>query len=225
MTLAKILIVEDDQSLANQIKAVLHSKSYSVEHCPDGTSALGRLEEQAFDLVVLDLVLPDLDGLAILEKYRALGGNARVLVISGRAGTDDKIAGLQFGADDYLAKPLDLRELFLRVETLLKRSREFVSEKLTFEDIQMDTLARRVSKSSIEIILVQQEFVLLEFLLRYPNRVFSPKDLLRTVWGGRGSVATVRTHVKMLRKKLDAAGGKSLIKTIQGFGYCLSNEW
>ena len=222
---AKILLVEDDAQLAVGVQTWLNDESHEVDWCQTGEESLNKLAKQHYDLIILDIGLPDMTGFELCRLYRDQGGKARILVLSGCTSLDDKITGLEAGADDYVPKPFDRRELSLRVAAMLRRSLEFADDTMHFEDIDMNLASHQVSRAGQPLRLVPQEFALLEFLMRNPNRVFSAEELLRTVWQGGGSIDTVRTHIKTLRKKLEQNGKRPVIRTIQGVGYSLTVEW
>jgi DNA-binding response OmpR family regulator len=221
----RVLIIEDDSELANTIAQWLQQESFTVKVCQRGKEALNLLEREQFDIILLDILLPDAHGLDICKTYRQSSGTGRILILSACAETDDKIAGLQIGADDYLTKPFDMRELLLRISTLLRRSLEFRNETLVFEDVEINPSVHKATRGGKDLKLCPQEFALLEFMMHRPNHVFSSEILLKGVWHGSGSVDTVRTHIKNLRKKLEKDGQKQLIRTIQGVGYSLTIEW
>lgn len=222
---AKILVIEDDLQLAEDLCGWLCSETYEVISKASAEESLVLMLEQPFDLIVLDIGLPGMTGFELCRHYRGRGGESRILILSGAAGIDEKIEGLKAGADDYMAKPFDGRELSLRVAALLRRSLEFTDELLQFEDIELNLRSHQVVRSGEALRLVPQEYALLEFLMRSPNRVFRADELLRSVWNGGGSIDTVRTHVKTLRKKLEKNSQRPVIRTIQGVGYSLTVDW
>lgn len=219
--MARVLVVEDDADLAEGIEQRLTFEHYTVEVTGNGADALEMLKIYQYDLVVLDWNLPELTGVDICRRFRAQGGVTPILMLTGEADIAHKEAGLDSGADDYLTKPFEHRELLARVRALLRRPREFQGEKLTAGGIVMDLETRSVTKDGKEIHLKPLEFMLLEFFMRNPNRVFSQEALLERVWppGTDASNENVRTYIKTLRKQIDRPQGESLIRTIYGAGY------
>lgn len=224
--MAKILIVEDEVDLADLVKGWLVKDHHLVEIAADGIDALIKMETSKYDVVLLDLMLPSMDGLEILKKYRKGGGSAGVIMITARSHVDDKEVGLDAGADDYLTKPFQLKELAARVRAVLRRNHSPVSDVLKFRDLTIDPHEFRVLKGDEEVHLLPKEFRLLEFLVRHPNQVFSAEELLASVWESDTDALldTVRGHITRLRKKLDSEGMSSIIATVYGVGYKLGPE-
>lgn len=223
--MASVLIIEDDPTLYQPVKDWLILENYIVEIQESAESALNALATSDFELMVVDVILPGITGYEFCKSYRARGGKARILIVSGKSETDDKLAGLSAGADDYIAKPFDVREVVARLKVLSRRSLQLAHEPLEFEDVSVDVSAHKAYRAGAELNLGPMEFALLEFMIKQPNQVFSGDDLLRCVWEGKGSVDTVRTHIKTLRKKLELPGQIPLIRTIHGVGYCFTSEW
>lgn len=221
--MAKILVVEDEEDLASVVRDWLVRDNHTVEIVDDGEAALESLIIHKFDLVVLDLMLPKLNGLEICRRYRAKGGDAHILMLTAQSSLDDREAGLDIGADDYLPKPFELRELVARVRALLRRPFARVPEIVTLGDLEIDTRQARVTKSGIEVKLVPKELDLLLFLVRHSGQPFTAEALLERVWSSSATPLpeTVRTHVKTLRKKIDTPGKPSVITHVPGFGYKL----
>ena len=225
--MSKILLVEDELDLSNQIRDWLTRDHHMVEVADNGETAYHQLRVSKYDVIILDWQLPGLSGLDICKKYRALGGRSPVLMLTARSTVDDKEAGLDAGADDYLCKPFHLKELSARVRALIRRSSGGqAANVLQLKDIALDPSARRVSKGLAEIRLEPKEFALLEFFLRNRNIVFSADALLDRVWESDTSVSpdSVRTYIKALRKKLDVASEPSIITTVHGLGYRLEDN-
>lgn len=220
--MCKLLIVEDDSDEVSVLQDWLTEAGHSIEVALDGATAQQKLLNSAYDVVILDLLLPDLNGLDICLDYRRQGGSARIIVLSGKSSTLDKEKCLDAGADDYVTKPVDLIELSARIRALMRRTLTITSRTLSSFDLVMDLDCFKVTRGGIEINLLPQEFALLEFLMRYPNRVFSPETLRVRVWRGSSTMDTVRTHIKTLRKKIDRPDLPALIKTIHGIGYALT---
>ena len=219
--MGKLLLVEDELDLANQIKDWLQREHHHVEVADNGQTAADLLRFSLFDLIILDWQLPGLTGLELCKQFRGRGGKTPVLMLTARAGIDDRERGLDSGADDYLCKPFHLKELSARVRALIRRAAGATNNILQAGDLQLDPLARRVSKDNLEIHLEPKEFALLEFLMRNPNVVFNADALVTRVWESDSEISpdSVRTYIKVLRKKLDQ---KDLITTLHGLGYRLN---
>jgi DNA-binding response OmpR family regulator len=223
---AKILIVEDDVALAAVAKKWLESSRHSIEQADNGPDALALLKHYEFDVVILDIGLPGINGIQVLKEFRSYGGKVPILVLTANDTIVDKEIGFAAGADDYLTKPFDLRELSLRVEALLRRPPELKSQTLSCGNITLDTSSGKVHKNGVELTLLPTEHALLEFFLRFPNHVFSIDDLLNHVWKS-DSVATsngVRTYIARLRKKIDDEDKPSMLATVHGLGYRLESK-
>jgi two-component system OmpR family response regulator len=218
----RVLVVEDDPEVAELIRSALLMEGFRVEAESLGRAALERMAKEPFDVVVLDIMLPDMDGLAVCEHMRSKGMETGVLFVSARGDIGDKVAGLRAGGDDYLPKPFALEELIARVEALGRRLRAAPDARLVFEDVVMDTWEHRVFRSGKEVTLTATEFALLKELMSSPRRVFTKAELLERVWGidFDGAPNLVETYISYLRKKLDALG-PPVIQTVRGVGYCL----
>jgi DNA-binding response OmpR family regulator len=221
--MAKVLVVEDDRSLLVELKQWLEVENYVVETAWDGRKALELLKAYHYDLIVLDWDLPYVNGLELLRDLRQRRDTTPVLMLTGKVEIEEKESGLDFGADDYLTKPFQFRELSARLRSLLRRASGLSESVLKVGGIAMDCSAKRVVAGSQEIKLLPKEFALLEFLLRHPDQVFNAESLLSRVWSSdsEASINTVKTYVYMLRKKLAAVGFSEFIQTAHGFGYKL----
>ncbi|MEU2775077.1 response regulator transcription factor [Streptomyces sp. NPDC007162] len=218
---ARILVVDDDPTVAEVVAGYLDRAGHLVDRAGDGPTALTRAAAHWPDLVVLDLMLPGMDG---LEVCRRLRGRAPVPVImlTARGDEDDRIMGLEVGADDYVTKPFSPRELVLRVESVLRRSHpSSAAHVLTAAGLALDTGARRATKNGTELALTLREFDLLAFFLRHPGRAYGREDLMQAVWGWDfGDLSTVTVHVRRLRAKVeDDPARPRLIRTVWGVGY------
>ncbi len=224
--MAKLLLVDDDDELTTVLSEWLAGEGNIVECANCGEDGLSRLKLYQYDLVVLDVGMPDIDGFEVCRRYRMAGGMLPVLMLTGKANINDKTEGFDAGADDYLTKPFHPKELNVRIKALMRRPSQLVSEHLTSSYVNMDTGARRVLVQGDEVKLLPQEFALLEFFMRHPNRVFSSDEILDKVWSNEKDTAndTVRVHVNKLRKKIDREGLPSLIRTIHGSGYILDQD-
>ncbi|MBK7749968.1 MAG: response regulator transcription factor [Candidatus Obscuribacter sp.] len=223
--MAKILVVEDETDLAELVKNWLAKDHHLVESVSNGLDALIRMETNKYDVVLLDMMLPTLDGLEILKRYRKAGGSAGVIMLTARAHVDDKELGLDAGADDYLTKPFQLKELAARVRAVLRRNHVPTQDVLKFRNLVIDPQEFKVLKGESDVHLLPKEFRLLEFFVRHPHQVFSAEDLLSSVWESdtEALLDTVRGHITRLRKKLDSPGEASIIATVYGVGYKLGD--
>lgn len=223
--MAKILFVEDDTDLAGGVIAHLKTEKHVVEHCVDGESAIASLAVYNYDLLILDFMLPDINGDKLCRRFREEKVDAPILMLTGQTSIENKERGLDAGADDYLTKPFDLRELSARIRALLRRPALAATNLLTTKDLTLDAACARVIRAGKEIRLQAREFALLEFLLRHKGHVYSAEDLLDRVWtsDSESSPEAVRQTIKRLRDKIDIAGEKSLISTIVNIGYSIEN--
>lgn len=222
--MARVLVVEDDPAVASELQDWLADAGYSVDHAAEGIIALNRLFSVSYDLIVLDLMLPDMSGLELCREYRKQGGSGRVIVVSGKSSTQDKESCLDAGADDYMTKPADLIELAARVRALMRRTLTISTRTISSGDLELDLDTYKVTRAGAELSLLPQELALLEFFMRHPNKVFSADTLRIRVWRGNSSLETVRTHIKTLRRKLELGNLPQLIKTVHGIGYALHSE-
>jgi two-component system OmpR family response regulator len=216
-----ILLVEDDQSIADEVRDDLISRGYVVEHIGDGAGALRAVQAHHFDLLIVDRLLPGLDGLAVIERLRALGIRTPVLVLSALSAVDDRVRGLKAGGDDYLSKPFAFMELAARVEALLRRPIEVRETVLRVGPLEMDLIDRTVRRGERELDLLPREFKLLEYLMRRPGQLVTRDMLLEDVWHYRFLPQTnlVDVHIGRLRRKLDGSGEAPLIHSVRGAGF------
>jgi DNA-binding response OmpR family regulator len=221
--LSKVLIVEDDISIANVVKDALSDNKYNVDMVHNGADARAYLSSVQYDLIIFDWQLPDCSGIELCNEFRAGGGAAPVLFLTGRNTVPDRITGLDSGADDYLTKPFDVRELLSRVRALLRRPPSVTYKTIKTRNIELDPVNHTVTMAGGELKLYPKEFSLLELFMRSPQRVFSPDDLLSKVWptDSDASIETVRTTILRLRQKVEADPENPLIRTIRGVGYRL----
>jgi two-component system OmpR family response regulator len=217
----RLLLVEDDDALAGVLRRALVEDGYAVDRADRIVEACHLLDVNAYDLVVLDLGLPDGDGLRVCAHVRATASPVPILVLTARDGLSDKVAGLDAGADDYLTKPFDYPELAARVRALLRRPGEDRSPVLTAGDIRLDPASRRVWHGAITVPLTAREFALLEYLLRRRGQVVPRTDLIEHVWDANydGLSNVVDVHVASLRRKLGLPGAPAPIETVRGVGY------
>jgi len=221
--MAKILLVEDDLVNAGLVRDYLKHEQYTVDEAHDVSEAQGFLSAYQYDLLVLDWLLPDGSGIDVLKKFRDDGGLAPVILLTGKGHVSDKEVGLDAGADDYLTKPFEVRELSARIRALLRRNPLAQGNVLACGNITLDIKRACLTRDGEEIKLLPTEYALLEFLMRNQERVFSPGALLLHVWKSDSDATEngVRTYIARLRQKIDTQGKPSLIKTIHGLGYKL----
>jgi two-component system response regulator MprA len=217
-----VLVVDDDEGISAALRRALEYEGLRVSLAKDGYSALDEIRRHAPDLVVLDLMLPGLDGLEVCQRLRAERSGTLVLMLTARDAMADRVRGLDAGADDYLIKPFAYEELLARVRALLRR-RVPASGSLTFGDLVLDPSAREVHRAGRAIDLTAQEFDLLHHFLGHPRQVLSRAQLLDAVWGLPAATASnvVDVYVGYLRNKLEAAGEPRLLHTVRGVGYVL----
>jgi two-component system response regulator MprA len=221
----KVLVVEDDPAVRNSLSRALRLEGYEAELHDEGGSAIRSLQVAAPDAILLDLQLPDVDGLEICRRIRASGDRTPVLMVTARDAVDDRVAGLDAGADDYLVKPFDLAELFARLRALLRRRgpAEGEVDVLRFEDLSLDLATRDAHRGERTFTLTRVEFDLLELLLRHPRQVLTREVILDRVWGYNFDTGTnsLAVYVGYLRRKLEGGGEPRLLQTVRGVGYVL----
>jgi DNA-binding response OmpR family regulator len=223
----RLLLVEDDIEIQSFLRRSLEEAGYQVEAAPDGKTAERLARERTFDILIVDLGLPDQDGIGLILRLRQMGVAAPVLILSARRSVDDRVRGLEQGGDDYLTKPFALAELLARLRNLLKRNiPPGESTRLRVMDLELDLLRREATRGGQPLQLTQQEFVLLEYLCRNAGRVVTRSMILDKVWGMRIQPDTnvVDVHIYRLRGKVDGAGQQPLIRTMRGVGYVLKDR-
>jgi DNA-binding response OmpR family regulator len=223
-----LLLVEDEVDIQSFLRRSLEEAGYEVDVASDGKTAERLAVDNDFDILIVDLGLPDQDGISLILRLREMGVRAPVLILSARRSVDDRVRGLEQGGDDYLTKPFALAELLARIRNLLKRNSVTGGEttRLRVLDLELDLLRREASRGGETLQLTQQEFVLLEFLCRNAGRVVTRSMILDKVWGMRIQPDTnvVDVHIYRLRGKVDGAGQQPLIRTMRGVGYVLKDR-
>jgi DNA-binding response OmpR family regulator len=215
----RILLVEDDMPLAHELKASLHNQGYAVDHFDNGAHALLSVEAKTADLVILDLGLPDIDGLEVLRRIKKINKHLPVLILTARDGVEHKVAGLDLGADDYLAKPFSIEELFARIRVIERKIGNNSSSVINVKGLSLDISGNSVMIDNQSVSLSRREFMIMRVLMENLNRIQS-KDSLETKlyeWGDEISSNTIEVHVSNLRKKLPI----DFIKTVRGVGYVI----
>jgi DNA-binding response OmpR family regulator len=221
----RVLVVEDERKVLRSLQRGLEQEGYEVVAAATGEAGYDLAAAQPFDCIVLDLLLPGRDGLGVLADLRRAGQRTPVLILTARDGVDDRVTGLDAGADDYLVKPFAFAELLARLRALLRRGSPERETALRAGDLEMDLLARRVTRAGSEVPLTQREFEVLEYLLRHRGCVVTREMLGRDVWKEPGFALTnvIEVYINLLRRKLDQPGRPPLIQTLRGVGYRLGD--
>lgn len=218
----RILVVEDDKKIASFVVNGLKQSGYAVDHSPDGEDAWARAQTIAYDALIVDLMLPKLDGLSLIQQLRSGGSHAPVLILSAKASVDDRVKGLQAGGDDYLTKPFAFSELLARIQALIRRATQTPEPtRLTVGDLTLDLLTRRVERGGEKIELQPREFALLEYMMRHANRPVTKTMILEHIFDYSFDPQTnvVDVLVHRLRSKVDT--DHAMLHTIRGVGYVL----
>ena len=225
----KILVVDDDPAVRESLRRSLIFNGYSIVLAADGEEALAKVQSERPDMVILDVMMPKLDGLEVCRELRSQGEDTPILLLTARDSVSERVAGLDAGADDYLTKPFALEELLARTRSLVRRAARPAAvdtqqtEILKFEDLELDPATRDVTRGSRQISLTRTEFALLELLLRNPRKVLSRTTILEDVWGYDFPTSgnALEVYIGYLRRKTEADGEPRLIQTVRGVGYVL----
>jgi DNA-binding response OmpR family regulator len=224
----RILVIEDEHKIANSIKKGLEQESYAVDVVYNGTDGYDLASSENYEVIILDLMLPDMDGIKICQNLRANNIHTPILMLTAKGQLEDKVEGLNSGADDYLVKPFAFTELLARVKALTRRPRNSLGTVLNLEDLSLNTLTYEVKRAGKEIRLSKQEYALLEYFLRHKNTVLTKEQIINNLWDYDADVLpnTVEVYIGYLRNKIDRPFPKSptLIHTLRGFGYKLGKE-
>ena len=220
----KILIVEDEHLIATSIKKGLEQEHYTVDIAFDGLEGYDLAASNEYDIILLDLMLPGLDGLSICQKLRAENIHTPILMLTAKSQLDDKVKGFNVGADDYLTKPFAFEELLARIRALSRRPQQTTSKILTVADLSIDTTNYQVKRGAREIRLSSKEYSLLECLVRHAGQILNKDQIIQYVWSYESDILpnTVEVYIRNLRQKIDQPFKKKLIQTIRGFGYKIS---
>ena len=217
------MVVDDERAVRDSLRRALELEGYEIELADDGLAALAALEGDEFDAMILDVLMPGLDGLEVARRVRREGSRLPILMLTARVEVDDRVAGLDAGADDYVTKPFALDELLARVRALLRRTHEDGTDTLAFGDLELDPGTREVKRNGEPIELTRTEFSLLELFMRNPRQVLTRSVIFERVWGydfGFGS-NSLDVYIGYLRRKTEAGGKPRLIQTVRGVGYAL----
>jgi two-component system, OmpR family, response regulator MprA len=223
---ARVMVVDDEPGVRSALERALRIERYDVQVAGDGAQALSLLADRSPDAIVLDVAMPDVDGLEVCRRLRAAGDRTPVLMLTARDAVDDRVEGLDAGADDYLVKPFALRELQARLRALLRRTETARAGVLRFADLELDPAAREVRRGGREIELSRTEFNLLELFLEHPRQVLTRSQIFERVWGyDFGSTSnTLGVYMGYLRRKTEAGGEPRLLHTVRGIGYVLRED-
>lgn len=224
--MAKLLVVEDDENLVKELEELLGKEQHVVDTARDGISAKEMLQNFVYELVVLDVNIPEMNGIDLCAWFRKTGGATPVLMLTGMSSISDKEKGLDSGADDYLTKPFSARELMARIRALLRRSPVLSSGQLRHRDLVVELSTKTVSRGGEEIRLWAREYDVLVFLLKNVNHIFDADALISRVWPMESEVSpeAIRQCVRRLREKVDQEGEPSYVTTIKGFGYTIKED-
>ncbi len=223
----RIIVIEDEKSLSDAICEGLRDNYFAVDQAFDGREGLSKIEvEEAYDILILDIMLPKIDGVTLLKNIREKGYKMPVLMLTAKSGIDDKVESFSLGADDYLTKPFDFRELLARVRALLRREKEDKKALIEIYDLAIDTNKNIVKRGGKVIQLTKKEYQIVVYLTMNRGRVVTKVELENHLWDESASLwsDTLRSHIKNLRKKIDNSFEKKLIKTIPGIGYEISAD-
>ena len=222
----KILLAEDEVDLNNVVTRYLKKNGYSVDSVLDGEEALDYLEYSEYDLVILDIMMPKVDGFEVIKKLRDKGNHTSVLMLTARDSADDKVKGLDLGADDYIVKPFDFNELMARIRAVVRRKHGNSSNKLVIGDLILDTSEKSVTRAGKQIELTGKEYEVLEYLMQSKNRILSRDQIKEHVWDFdyEGDSNIIDVLIKNIRKKIDIETGKQIIYTKRGLGYVIKED-
>lgn len=223
----RILVIEDDRSISKLVLQRLSEEGYAADSCPDGETGLEYAEGTSYDCILLDLMLPKKTGLEVLERLRHDGNNAYILIMTALGSVEDRVKGLDFGADDYLVKPFSLDELMARIRALKRRSADSSRSRiLSLDDLEVDTVSRTVKRSGKPVELTSREYALLEYLMRNAGTVLTRTQIDEHVWDYSFYTESniVDVYIRYLRNKIDRGFQNSLIHTVRGTGYVMRKD-
>ncbi|MDO8570551.1 MAG: response regulator transcription factor [Candidatus Daviesbacteria bacterium] len=224
----KVLVVEDDHKIGSSIKKGLEQESFAVDLAFDGNDGYGLVSTENYDVIILDLMLPGMNGIEICQKLRQNKIHTPILILTAKGELEDKIMGLNSGADDYLVKPFAFTELLARIKALSRRPKDTFNSVLNHKDLSLNTTNYEVRRAGKNIKLSKKEFALLEYLLRHPNTILSKDQIISNIWDYDADVLpnTLEVYIGYLRKKIDQAfpNKKPLIQTFRGFGYKIGEK-
>ncbi len=221
----RVLLIEDEDKLCEFIKKGLEEEGYEVDVSLDGRSGLESISKNSYDIILLDLMIPEIDGLEVLRSIRERGIDTPVLIITAKTSKEDIVRGLDSGSDDYLTKPFSFDELLARMRALLRRSKRGETHIMEYSDLKLDAYSRKLTISSKEVELTEKEYMILEYMFKNKERPVTREEIATHVWGEKaGSTNIVDVYINFLRKKIEPLSKKRYIHTIRGIGYALKDE-
>jgi len=221
----KVLVVEDEAKVAHFISTGLEEEGYTIDVAPDGKKGLDLLKQVTYDIVLLDLMIPEVNGLQLLKTMRDWGINTPVLIITAKSSKEDVVKGLDTGSDDYLTKPFSFDELLARIRALLRRSRKTDTHVVVYKDITLNPYTRKLQIASKEVELTEKEFLIIEVMLKNSEKALTRKEIAEYAWQNQTDTTNiVDVYVNFLRKKIESVTTKKYIHTVRGTGYVLKEE-
>ena len=222
----RLLLAEDEKTLSNALVTILKHNNYSVDAVYNGEDAIDYIETGVYDGVILDIMMPKVDGITVLKTIRAGGNKMPVLLLTAKSDVDDKVLGLDAGADDYLTKPFVTKELLARIRAMTRRQAELTDNSLSFGDLKLDRVSFELSSPSGKLPLTAKEFQIMESFMNHPSQIISAERLMEKIWGfdSDSEINVVWTYISYLRKKLTLLQSGVTIKAVRNIGYTLENE-
>lgn len=222
----RLLLAEDERALSNALVTILKHNNYSVDAVYNGQDAIDYLESEVYDAAILDIMMPKADGITVLKTIRAAGNTIPVLLLTAKSEIDDKVTGLDCGADDYLTKPFVTKELLARLRAITRRQTELTDNSLCFGDLRLDRVSFELISPSGKLLLTAKEFQIMEMFMKNPSQIISSERFMEKIWGfdSDAEINVVWTYISYLRKKLKMLGSSVGIKAVRNIGYTLENE-
>ncbi len=222
----RLLLAEDERALSNALVTILKHNNYSVDAVYNGQDAIDYLESEVYDAAILDIMMPKADGITVLKTIRAAGNTIPVLLLTAKSEIDDKVTGLDCGADDYLTKPFVTKELLARIRAITRRQTEFTDNSLFFGDLRLDRVSFELVSPSGKLLLTAKEFQIMEMFMKNPSQIISSERFMEKIWGfdSNAEINVVWTYISYLRKKLKILGSSVGIKAVRNIGYTLENK-
>ena len=222
----RLLLAEDEKTLSNALVTILKHNNYSVDSVYNGEDAIDYIETGVYDGAILDIMIPKIDGITVLKTIRAGGNKMPVLLLTAKSDVDDKVLGLDAGADDYLTKPFVTKELLARIRAMTRRQAELTDNSLSFGDLKLDRVSFELSSPSGKLPLTAKEFQIMESFMNHPSQIISAERLMEKIWGFDSDleINVVWTYISYLRKKLKLLQSGVTIKAVRNIGYTLENE-